>query len=76
MIKYASAVISFATNILPLPKRATPKPVPRLYVTQLRYEVEGIQLKSGCPYEVDKLITQEQQTRLRAIALNFLVSDI
>jgi hypothetical protein len=74
-IKYASAVLSFATNILPLPKRATPKPEPRVYVSQLRYEVQNIQLKSACAYEVQRLITAREQNRLRTLSIHFLFSD-
>jgi hypothetical protein len=75
-IKYASAVLSFATNILPLPKRQTPKPEPRIYVSQLRYEVQNIQLKSACAYEVQRLITSAEQNRLRTLSIHFLFSDV
>ena len=75
-IKYASAIITPVLNILPLRQRPTPKPVIRTITTQIPYGVQSIQLKSACAYEVDKLITRKQQTKLRTIATNFLFSDV
>ena len=74
-IKYASAIIGLREKILPLRTRPTPKPVIRTITTQVGYQVQNIQLKSACAYEVDKLITRQEQTKLRTIAINFLVSD-
>ena len=75
MIKYASAIIVPRLNILPLRTKPTPKPAKRTIITQLPYQVERIQLKSACAYEVDKLITRKQHLETLRIAVNYLISD-
>ena len=74
-IKFGSAIITPILNILPLRQRPTPKPVIRTITTQVPYQVQSIELKSACGYQVDKLITRKQQSKLRTIATNFLLSD-
>ena len=75
LIKYASAVIIPLVNVLPLRKRATPKPTVRTIITQVPYEVQTLRLRSACAYEVDKLITRKKHLELLRIAMNYLVSD-
>ena len=75
VIKYASAIIGLRQKILPLRTRPTPEPIRRTITTQLGYQVQRIQLKSACAYEVDKLITAEQQNKLRILAVSFLASS-
>ena len=80
IVKYASAILSPIAHILPLPVRPTP-PLPTIVKVRLTlplaYEVTSLrpQLKAACSYQVDKLITQEQQNKLRILAVNFLASN-
>ena len=85
ILKYASAILTPIAHILPLPVRPTPS-LPTIVKVRLTlplaYEVTSLrlgpqlQLKAGCSYEVDKLITREQQNKLRILAVNFLGSDL
>ena len=81
IVKYASAILTPIAHILPLPVRPTP-PLPTIVKVRLTlplaYEVTSLrpELKAGCSYEVDKLITAEQQNKLRILAVNFLSSDL
>jgi hypothetical protein len=78
LIKYASAILTPLARILPLPIKPTPPPVQikivRLSIP-LSYEVTNLQLKAACSYEVDRLFTQEQQHKIVATSINFLLSD-
>jgi hypothetical protein len=78
LIKYASAILTPLARILPLPIRPTP---PRAEIKIVRvsipliYEVTNLQLKAACSYQVDRLFTQEQQHKIVATSINFLLSD-
>jgi hypothetical protein len=78
LIKYASAILTPLARILPLPIRPTPPPVQikivRLSIP-LSYEVTNLQLKAACSYQVDRLFTQEEQHKIVATSINFLLSD-
>jgi hypothetical protein len=81
LIKYASAILTPIARILPLPIRPTPEP-PQIKTVRLSipltYEVTNLQLKAGaisCSYQVERLITQEEQHKIVATSINFLLSD-
>ena len=79
LIKYASAVLSVIERILPLPIKPTP-PAPEIKIVRvsipLTYEVTNLQLKAACSYQVERLFTQEEQHKIVATSINFLLSDL
>jgi hypothetical protein len=79
LIKYASAILTPLARILPLPIRPTPPP-PEIKIVRvsipLSYEVTNLQLKAACSYQVDRLFTQEEQHKIVATSINFLLSDL
>jgi hypothetical protein len=79
VIKYASAVLSVFEHILPLPTRPTPQPPVQKIVRvsiPLTYEVTNLGLQADCSYEVERLFTQDQQHKIVATSINFLLSDL
>jgi hypothetical protein len=81
LIKYASAILTPIARILPLPIRPTPEP-PQIKTVRLSipltYEVTNLQLKAGaisCSYQVERLITQEEQHKIVATSINFLLFE-
>jgi hypothetical protein len=78
LMKYASAILTPLARILPLPMKPTPLPPVQKIVRvsiPLTYEVTNLQLKAACSYQVDRLFTQEQQHKIVATSINFLLSD-